>query len=129
MKTLEPEILWSRRYHSRDNGVNIFSYQFIKKDHGLEWTCIILHAWKVLLPIINIILKTFLIPQILEEQRDFIIRGRNIRKSIEKVKYIYETTYDSVNWTHLWQIFSEVRTLEHLVYMIRKTIWKKHCQG
>lgn len=91
---------------------------------------------KVLLHIINERLKTFLLPQISDEQRGF-IPGKgtreqllNARQIIEKARehnlklYLcfvdYTKAFDSVNWSLLWRVMGEMGVPKHLIFLIKR---------
>lgn len=93
------------------------------------------HASKVLLHIIHNRLKSFLMPEIAEEQCGF-VPGKgtreqilNVRQIIEKARefnlkaYLcfvdYTKAFDSVNWEALWKILDRMGVPEHLSMAIR----------
>jgi exonuclease III len=93
------------------------------------------HASKIVLYVVNERLKSFLLPEIAEEQAGFVAgRGTreqilNIRQIIEKARefniktYLcfvdYTKAFDSVKWPRLWSTLLEMGVPSHLVKLIR----------
>lgn len=97
---------------------------------------LISHTSKVMLTILNKRLKTFLLPQIPDEQTGF-VPGKGTREQILNVQQIVEKTrefnvkmfmcfvdykkaFDKVKWSKLWPVLIEMGTPRHLVHLIQQ---------
>ncbi|KAK9871609.1 hypothetical protein WA026_012988 [Henosepilachna vigintioctopunctata] len=124
-----------------DEWCNSIFVPIFKKGSPLECSnyrtiALIPHASKILLTIINERLKSFLLPQISDEQTGF-IPGKgtreqilNLRQIIEKSReynigmYLcfidYSKAFDRVKWNKLWTILLEMGTPPHLIHLVKR---------